>query len=96
MNWISVESRLPENFESVIVWGLMQGDSRPQCHEAFIVKREWDSVRDGMKITEITHWMPFPAGPFGVAGKDRKDREARRLKEEREEYEKLKAKFEIA
>jgi len=65
MNWISVESRLPDSFESVIVWGLMQGDSRHQCHEAFIVKREWDSVRDGMKITQITHWMPFPSGPYG-------------------------------
>ena len=65
MNWIKVTDRLPDNFESVIAWGLMQNDERHQCHEAFIVGKEWDTVRDSLKLTEITHWMPFPAGPIG-------------------------------
>jgi len=65
MNWIKATDRLPGNFESVIVWALMEADESHQCHEAFVTGKEWNSVRDQHKFVQVTHWMPFPAGPIG-------------------------------
>lgn len=53
--WISVEERLPENFDTVIIW-------RNDCCNAcigWLIDDRW-SVPKGVKVT---HWMPLPEPP---------------------------------
>lgn len=53
--WISVKDRLPEIYETVIIW-------RSDCHKATIgwnFQPGW-SVPKGV---EVTHWMPLPEPP---------------------------------
>lgn len=73
-NWIKCSERLPEDFGiSHLVFGLLEGDCRPDKHEAFLdSKKKWTSVRsttDGfgnlrwVRITNVTHWQPLPEAP---------------------------------
>lgn len=53
--WISVEERLPKEFETVIIW-------RSDCHQAcigWLIGGHW-SVPKGV---EVTYWMPLPEAP---------------------------------
>lgn len=72
MQWISVEDRLPETLESVIVWGKIAGDMNLNAHEAFVSMcssglapgKRFHSVRDRTGVmAEVTHWMPMPDNP---------------------------------
>lgn len=64
MNWIKVTERLPDEFESVIVWGLLEVEGDPHhCHEAYHNGDRWDTVRELYELIQVTHWMPWPAGP---------------------------------
>lgn len=53
--WISVEERLPENFDTVIIW---RNDCRNACI-GWLIDDRW-SVPKGVKVT---HWMPLPEAP---------------------------------
>jgi hypothetical protein len=57
--WISVDDELPDDDETVLVW-TSDGEPWTGYHEA----RVWYYV-SGNKISadQVTHWMPFPAGP---------------------------------
>jgi hypothetical protein len=73
--WISVNDRLPEDYEYVLVYAKTPGTSQP-CPISFArqYKRNWEmlnlssecnSVACGdmawfMSEDEITHWMPLP------------------------------------
>lgn len=53
--WISVEERLPKEFETVIIW-------RSDCHQAcigWLIGGHW-SVPKGV---QVTHWMRMPEAP---------------------------------
>lgn len=53
--WISVEDRLPEFFEPVIV---CRDDGRVE--QGYKIGGDWWKVY-GTRTKDVTHWMPFPA-----------------------------------
>lgn len=64
-NWISVEERLPETNEDVLVVvdyggksGVITGYMRSQ-------NLGWQGLV-GQRLTDVTHWMPLPEPPKGV------------------------------
>lgn len=71
-HWCPVDVSKPETFESVIVWGVLEGERQPDSHEGQWNGRLWKSVRDD-EMADIdslrklniaaTHWMPRPRGP---------------------------------
>ena len=60
--WIKVEDRLPDGFESVIAAGLLDGDEKVSVNEAYYAGR-WESVRGHTMLRGVTHWMPLPQPP---------------------------------
>ena len=61
--WISVKERLPNPFESVLVF--MPGEEPlPTVHEGFISNEgSWVSNHFLRVPDEVTHWMPMPLPP---------------------------------
>ena len=65
MEWISVEDRLPEENQSVWVYG---GDSYESYGMAFAIYSD-GQFYDGQVCTDkefnsdVTHWMPLPPAP---------------------------------
>lgn len=66
-DWISVEDRLPEDYQRVLVWEdytslgkVYQGIEiyYYRCHIGFV-----DRLDDDDPYGYITHWMPAPAAP---------------------------------
>lgn len=64
-SWISVEDRLPEMYESVVMWATFKGDSGPSSSEGYLTPDGWDTVRGPYHklVGDITHWQPLPEGP---------------------------------
>ena len=57
MNWISVDDRLPNPGQEVLVY-------LPEMIETTIYHgSKWDEPWDTMHGDEITHWMPLPEPP---------------------------------
>ena len=64
MNWISVEERLPEMDEKVLV---LRSNNLPRIDIEWYMKRDhWRSgfYDDGEMDTNVTHWMPLPDPPI--------------------------------
>lgn len=71
--WTPASELLPVGLEPVIVFGILEGETQPDRHEAFLVTQTpiWSSVRSGegmgsppyFRITSVTHWMPMPPAP---------------------------------
>lgn len=71
--WVAVSSALPEPDEDVLLWGMLDCETRPDCHKGRRkvtgYGHEWfESVTspDGCnhdEITSVTHWMPLPCEP---------------------------------
>lgn len=62
--WISVEERLPEEDENVLVygpWGIGNGYSL-----AFWYDSAWNDVDSGYPLDNVSHWMPLPDPPKEV------------------------------
>jgi len=57
--WVSVEERLPEEVEDVLVFS-RNGDVT-WIQVAHIVKKQW--WRNGIPSLCVTHWMPLPEPP---------------------------------
>ena len=57
--WISVEERLPEYGQEVIV----NTDFEGVCAGVLNSYDEWFAPCSEYKLTRITHWMPLPAAP---------------------------------
>ena len=62
MEWISVNERLPDEFESVLACARLDGDTKYSVGEAFW-SRGWSSVRTYDALDDVTHWMPLPPLP---------------------------------
>lgn len=59
--WISVEERLPEDCEDVLV-RIARGDaSRIVC--AWLLNGEWRYLNVRCDGDRVTHWMPLPEPP---------------------------------
>lgn len=71
--WVDVSAALPEPDEDVLLWGMLDCETRPDCHKGCRkvtgYGHEWfESVTspDGCnhdEITSVTHWMPLPGEP---------------------------------
>ena len=57
--WISVEERLPEEFEDVLVFS--RNGSRTWTEVAHLTRNQWWRV--GIPMINVTHWMPLPEPP---------------------------------
>ena len=71
-SWCPVDVCLPSLMDSVIVWGVLDGENEPDSHEGFLGwagPERWRSVRlneeDGSNrnIIAVSHWMPRPRKP---------------------------------
>lgn len=58
--WISVEDRLPEVYEVVIIW--IPPDERPTMGYR-ITERAWTEIEGDSTGRGVTHWMPLPDPP---------------------------------
>lgn len=58
--WISVEDRLPERFEPVLVCREKNGS--PYVEQGYKDVGEWWKVY-GTRTKQVTHWMPIPNPP---------------------------------
>ena len=71
--WVAVSSALPQPDEDVLLWGILDCETRHGCHKgcrkATGYGHEWfESVTspDGCnhdEITSVSHWMPLPCEP---------------------------------
>lgn len=57
--WISVEERLPEELEDVLV--LSRNGSCTWAEVAHLMRNQWWRV--GIPMINVTHWMPLPEAP---------------------------------
>lgn len=71
--WLGVDGAQPMTYESVIVWGRLEGEARPDAHEGFWTGIDWWSVRQSeddplakAALDQVTHWMPRPQAPNSV------------------------------
>lgn len=67
LEWISVEDGLPEDYESVLVFG---ENGRGEVEYGFFTKGGgWliydPSAEFGLDYEEVSHWMPRPERPDG-------------------------------
>ena len=59
--WISVEERLPEDYEDVVI--IMRNGASSWYRVAYREYGGW-SFGGGRRVTdEVTHWMPIPQAP---------------------------------
>lgn len=59
--WISVEERLPEDYEDVVI--IMRNGASSWYRVAYREYGGW-SFGGGRRVTdEVTHWMPLPEPP---------------------------------
>lgn len=69
MKWISVEDKLPQSHEEVMIWPIINsyGERRTAwigMDGDWLYALETEHVCDDFKVeTEITHWMPLPKPP---------------------------------
>lgn len=72
MQWISVDDRLPDNNDKVIVCCLSEisdygypYDYKDACEMGFYEKDQWysDNPDDMDVLDNVTHWMPLPGPP---------------------------------
>ena len=61
--WISIETRLPENATFILVWG---SHSMPWMCE--FIEGEFTDIEDCVPLAGITHWMPLPSPPNKKTG----------------------------
>lgn len=60
------EANKPAIFFSVLVYGVLDGESEPDTHEGYWCGASWWSVRsdeddgDWMKLSNVTHWARRP------------------------------------
>lgn len=72
--WISVENRLPEPFEWVLLKCQFAGDGEDAIvtgrkgNTAPALERTWWEMLRGQLITNVTHWMPLPDPPITICG----------------------------
>ena len=59
MKWISVKERLPEDFDTKVVWT----DRGILYLATFTGLRWYTSGGDTIRDEEVTHWMPLPDPP---------------------------------
>lgn len=87
--WIPVAESMPETLVPVIVYGILEGETQPDRHEAFrrYIGRDdpWRSVRTGddgenLPIREVTHWMELPPAPAADPDNLPKPADLRRLR----------------
>lgn len=57
--WISIEDRLPENDEPVLVYKARCNDAYANMETAYFDYGRWM----GVVGENVTHWMPLPAPP---------------------------------
>lgn len=65
MEWISVEDRLPQNFEHVLAYAIENEDFPfldARFFEASHYNGRWTECVDTCLI-DVTHWMPLPEPP---------------------------------
>ena len=64
--WISVKDRLPEEGETVLVFGYWHEKFQPlMCYLSPHRKGEWFTTVAGQQVYTVTHWMPLPQPPKG-------------------------------
>lgn len=63
--WISIEDRLPENMESVILYSPEDGRfvGHIEIYENHSVKYEWATNDYNYNLNHVTHWQPLPKSP---------------------------------
>ena len=66
--WISVEKRLPEDFQKVLVFWWEHGE--PMIDTAFWQRdaKRFDGQHWVRMEDKVTHWMPLPEPPEGGGG----------------------------
>ena len=64
--WISVKDRLPEEGETVLVFGYWHEKFQPlMCYLSPHRKGEWFTSIAGQRVYTVTYWMPLPQPPKG-------------------------------
>ena len=70
--WISVEDRLPEKYEEVLVFALYGRSWRPMIGWLgdFFEDKEWHVLTSQGEFcpSDVTHWMPLPEPPKEETG----------------------------
>lgn len=61
MEWISVEDRLPENYQEVIVF--VDAANAKEIYMAQYMNLSFNILVSGNHSNFITHWMPLPEPP---------------------------------
>jgi hypothetical protein len=68
--WVSVKDSLPNELDSVLVFGVLAGDNESSVSEAYRDADNWYSVRR-VNVSSVTHWMPLPASPTAPIESDK-------------------------
>ena len=71
VRWVTPAEELPPTYQSVLVYGVLEGETKPDTHEGYRMSKAWCSVRTEEShfqggqhptIAYVTHWawMPKP------------------------------------
>jgi hypothetical protein len=71
MRWITPAEELPQAYQSVLVYGVLEGEMKADTHEGFLIGKGWVSVRteetcfqggQHPRINNVSFWawMPKP------------------------------------
>ena len=73
MKWISVEDKMPEPYDWVLVFEKRLGTDEPSPISIAQFSEKWenlyreraayDDLMWDIDVSSITHWMPLPEGP---------------------------------
>ncbi len=66
-NWISVDERLPENEDDVLVF-VDYGGVQTKIEQAYYFEKDWYWLNDSYIVYKVTHWMPLPKPPINKQG----------------------------
>jgi len=58
MNWISIEERLPEAHQDVLLWTAGQQEVRLGWRADSDAWATWNEA-----FADVSHWMPLPTAP---------------------------------
>ena len=66
MEWISIKDELPEEYQTILAYGNLDGCYEAEPNECLYTKARFMSVRHEVTIDNVSHWMPMPPAPNGI------------------------------
>lgn len=62
VEWKSVDEIVPDDWEAILIHGVLKGDEQPTVNEGYYSGGEWSTLRK-IEIYNVSHWRLMPTAP---------------------------------